>query len=162
MAKLLRETTEMTGVILLVIASASVFGWILAAEQVPQIAVSGITQTTDNATVALFMMMLILLILGTFMESIAIILILAPVFLPILSHYGIDPVYFGILLTINLAVGANTPPLGIDLMAACRVGKIPLSDSFVYLAPFLGVMVGVLLLLVLFPTLITDLPAVLF
>lgn len=162
LANLLRETTEMTGVILLVIASASVFGWILAAEQVPQMAVSGITQTTGSATVALLMMMLILLILGTFMESIAIILILAPVFLPILSHYGIDPVYFGILLTINLAVGANTPPLGIDLMAACRVGKIPLSDSFTYLVPFLGVMVGVLLLLVLFPALITDLPAVLF
>ncbi len=152
----------MTDVILLVIASASVIGWILPVEQVPQIAVSGITQTTDNATVALLMMMLILLILGTFMESIAIILILAPVFLPILSHYGIDPVYFGILLTINLAVGANTPPLGIGLIAACRVGKIPLSDSFVYMLPFLGVMVGVLLLLVLFPTLITDLPAVLF
>ncbi|HIF76548.1 MAG TPA: TRAP transporter large permease subunit, partial [Sulfitobacter sp.] len=70
--------------------------------------------------------------------------------------------YFGILLTINLAIGANTPPLGIDLMAACRVGETPLSASFKYLIPFLGVMVGVLLLLVLFPALITDLPGLLF
>lgn len=160
--RLLRETTEMTGAILLVIAAASVFGWILAAEQVPQMAVAGITGATRNGTVALLLMMLILLILGTFMESIAIILILAPVFLPILQHYGIDPVYFGILLTINLAIGANTPPLGIDLMAACRVGGIPLSASLRYLLPFLGVMAGVLLLLVLFPALITDLPAVVF
>ena len=64
----------------------------------------------------------VLLILGTFMETIAIILILAPVFVPILKVYQIDPVFFGVLLTVNLAIGANTPPLGIDLMAACRVG----------------------------------------
>jgi tripartite ATP-independent transporter DctM subunit len=160
--RLLRETTEMTGAILLVIASASIFGWILAAEQVPQMAVAGITSATSNATLALLLMMLILLVLGTFMESIAIILILAPVFLPILHSYGIDPVYFGILLTINLAIGANTPPLGIDLMAACRVGGIPLSASFRYLLPFLGVMGGVLFLLVLFPAIITDLPGFLF
>lgn len=159
---LLRETTEMTGVILLVIASASVFGWILAAEQVPQMAVAGITAATESGTVALVLMMMILLILGTFMESIAIILILAPVFIPILAHYGIDPVYFGILLTINLAIGANTPPLGIDLMAACRVGKIPLSAAFGYLIPFLGVMVGVLMLLVLVPEIVTELPGILF
>ncbi len=149
--QLLRETTEMTGAILLVIAAASVFGWILAAEQVPQLAVSGIEGVTSSATVALVLMMLVVLVLGTFMESIAIILILAPVFLPVLSIFGIDPVYFGILLTINLAIGANTPPLGIDLMAACRTGKIPLSDSFRYLPPFLGVMIGVMLLLILVP-----------
>lgn len=155
--KLLRDTTETTGAILLVIAAASVFGWILAAERVPQLAVAGITQTTDNATIALLMMMAVLLVLGTFMESIAIILILAPVFLPILGQYGIDPVYFGVLLTVNLAIGANTPPLGIDLMAACRVAGIPMSRAFVHLMPFLGVMVVVLLLMILAPGLVTGL-----
>jgi len=160
--KLLRETTETTGAILLVIAAASVFGWILAAERVPQMAVAGITQATDSATIALLLMMLVLLILGTFMESIAIILILAPVFLPILGQYGIDPVYFGILLTVNLAIGANTPPLGIDLMAACRVADIPLSRAFGHLVPFLGVMVAVLVAMVLFPALVTGLPHLLF
>ncbi|WP_336057618.1 TRAP transporter large permease [Nitratireductor sp. CH_MIT9313-5] len=152
--RLLRETAEMTGAILLVIAAASVFGWILAAEQVPQLAVSLISGATESATIALFALMSVVLVLGTFMESIAIILILAPVFMPVLATYGIDPVYFGVLLTINLAIGANTPPLGIDLMAACRTGGIPLSDSFGYLVPFLGVMVGVLVLLVLAPQLV--------
>jgi tripartite ATP-independent transporter DctM subunit len=160
--KLLRETTETTGAILLVIAAASVFGWILAAERVPQMAVTGITQATDSATIALLLMMLVLLILGTFMESIAIILILAPVFLPILGQYGIDPVYFGILLTVNLAIGANTPPLGIDLMAACRVADIPLSRAFGHLLPFLGVMIAVLVAMILFPALVTGLPHLLF
>ncbi len=152
--RLLRETAEMTGAILLVIAAASVFGWILAAEQVPQLAVGFITGATESAILALLALMLVVLLLGTFMESIAIILILAPVFMPVLRSYGIDPVYFGILLTINLAMGANTPPLGIDLMAACRTGGIPLAASFRYLGPFLGVMVAVLLLLVMVPDIV--------
>nr|WP_155096268.1 TRAP transporter large permease [Paracoccus aestuariivivens] len=152
---MLRDTTEMTGSILLVIASASVFGWILAAEQVPQLAVNGILAMTDSATIAVLLIMLIVLILGTFMESLAIILILAPVFVPVLGAYHIDPVYFGILLCVNLAIGANTPPLGIDLMAACRTAGIPMSASFRYLLPFLGAMVAVLVLLVIFPQIIT-------
>ena len=104
---------------------------------------------------------IILLVLGTFMETIAIILILAPVFVPILKVYQIDPVFFGVLLTVNLAIGANTPPLGIDLMAACRVGGIPMSASFRYLLPFIGAMTAVLILMVLFPALVTA-PARLF
>lgn len=154
-ADLLRDTAEMTGAILFVIATAAVFGWILAAEQVPQMAVNAILQLTDSPTVALLLILLVVLILGTFMESLAIILILAPVFLPMLTAYDINPVYFGILLTINLAIGANTPPLGIDLMAACRTAGIPMSASFRYLLPFIGVMALVMFLLVLFPQAIT-------
>lgn len=153
---ILRETTEMTGAILIVIAAASIFGWILAAEQVPQLAVNAILGLTDSALVALVLMMVAVLVLGTFMESLAIILILAPVFMPVLAAYQIDPVYFGILLCVNLAIGANTPPLGIDLMAACRTAGIPMSASFRYLLPFLGAMVAVLFLLVLFPQIITG------
>ena len=155
-ASLLRDTAEMTGSILFVIATASVFGWILAAEQVPQMAVNAILALTDNATLALIMILIVVLVLGTFMESLAIILILAPVFLPMLTAYDINPVYFGILLTINLAIGANTPPLGIDLMAACRTAGIPMSASFRYLLPFIGVMALVMFLLVLFPQAITS------
>lgn len=146
-----KETTEATGSILFVIATASVFGWILAAEQVPQMLVGLIGRFTESPTVALLLMMGLLLVLGTFMETIAIILILAPVFVPMMAHYSIDPVYFGVLLTLNLAIGANTPPLGIDLMAACRVGRIPMSASFGYLIPFLSVMIAVMLLVLFFP-----------
>jgi tripartite ATP-independent transporter DctM subunit len=153
-----KQTTEATGGILFVIATASLFGWILAAEQVPQHMVEFISNLTDSSTTALLLMMLIVLVLGTFMETIAIILILAPVFLPIMQHYGIDPVYFGVLLTLNLAIGANTPPLGIDLMAACRVGRIPMSASFSYLTAFLGVMIAVMLLVLFVPQIALFLP----
>lgn len=159
--KLLRETAETTGAILIIIASASVFGWILAVEHVPQLAVSFVTASTANATIALLIMMVLILVLGTFMESLAIILILAPVFMPVLAEYQIDPVYFGILLAVNLAIGANTPPLGITAMAACRTGGIPLSASFPFLMPFLGSMVLVLGLLVIFPQVVMVLPGLL-
>jgi C4-dicarboxylate transporter, DctM subunit len=155
---LIRQTSETTGAILFVIATAGIFGWILAAERVPQMVVGALTDTTESATVVLFILMAVLLVLGTFMESIAIILILAPVFVPVLREFGIDPVYFGVLLTLNLAIGANTPPLGIDLMAACRVGGIPMARAFSHLLPVLGVMLAVLILLVLVPDIVTGLP----
>src|SRR5690606_29688174 len=155
-------TPGTTAALLLSSASASVCGWILAVEHVPTLAVSVVTAATDNATVALLIIMLLVLVMGTFMESIAIILILAPVFMPVLRQYDIDPVYFGVLLAINLAIGANTPPLGITAMAACRTGGIPLSDSFAYLVPFVGMMIAVLAVLVLVPQIITVLPGILF
>lgn len=152
---MVRDTAETTGAILLVIAAASVFGWILAVERVPQMAVSLIQGMTDSPTLALSLLMGVVLVLGTFMESLAIILILAPVFTPILAAYQIDKVYFGVLLTVALAIGANTPPLGIDLMAACRTAGIPMSESFRYLWPLVGVMTAVLFLLVLIPQIVT-------
>jgi tripartite ATP-independent transporter DctM subunit len=156
---LIRETSETTGAILFVIATAGIFGWILAAERVPQLIVGALGDLTANATVALLILMATLLVLGTFMESVAIILVLAPVFVPVMREYGIDPVYFGVLLTINLAIGANTPPLGIDLMAACRVGGIPMSRSFRYLLPLIATMIGILVLLVLVPQLVVGVPS---
>lgn len=153
---MLRETTETTGAILLAIASATVFGWILAAEQIPQMTVNMILGITENPLLVVALLMVVVLLLGTFMESLAIILILAPIFIPVLAAYQIDPVYFGVLLTINLAIGANSPPLGIDLMAACRTAGIPVSESFRYLSPFLGVMILVMFILVFFPGVITG------
>jgi len=149
----LRSTAELTGAILLVVASASLFGWILSAERVPDLLAAGLLALTDNGMIVLMLMMMLLLLLGTFMESIAIILMLAPIFTAICTQFDIDKVHFGILLVMNLAIGANTPPLGIDLMAACRVAGISLSQSLRYLWPFLTVMVGVMMAVLFFPAL---------
>ena len=154
----LKRAAEISGAILLVIATASLFGWILAAERTPQLVGQWMVSVTDSRFVVLLLLMALLLILGTFMETIAIILILAPIFSALFARYGIDPVHFGLLLTLNLAIGANTPPLGIDLMAACRVAGIPMSDSFRYLGPFLLAMIAVMLLVLFVPALATWLP----
>jgi TRAP-type C4-dicarboxylate transport system permease large subunit len=102
--------------------------------------------------------MALLLVLGTFMETIAVILLLAPVLSSALPRYGIDPVHFGLLLTLNLAIGANTPPLGIDLMAACRVAGIPMRESFRHLPALLGAMGAVLVALAFAPDVVLWLP----
>ncbi|MCL2895602.1 TRAP transporter large permease [Brenneria tiliae] len=155
----LRETAEISAAILTIIAAAGLFGWGLSYEQVPQAIASLIGNITDSKYTVLLMLMSLLLVLGTFMETIAIIIIITPIVMPLLQQYGIDPVHFGILLTVNMAIGANTPPLGIDLMAACRVSGITVTETFKPLLVMLSAMLAVLLLLVFIPELVLYLPS---
>jgi tripartite ATP-independent transporter DctM subunit len=152
------RAAETSGVILYVIATASLFGWVLGAMGAPQTVTTWLLGLTRDPTVVILLAMALLLVLGTFMETIAVILLLAPILSATLPRYGIDPVHFGLLLTLNLAIGANTPPLGIDLMAACRVAGIPMRESFRYLPGLLGAMVAVLLALAFMPGVVLWLP----
>ncbi|MEO6984951.1 MAG: TRAP transporter large permease [Paralcaligenes sp.] len=156
--KCLRDTSEVSASILLIIGAAGLFAWILIAEQVPQQLAHALTQWTSSRTAVLLLLTAGLLMLGTFMESIAIIIIVAPVVMPIIHHYGIDPVHFGIILTINLAIGANTPPLGVDLMASCRIGGISMAQSLKPLVFMLMAMISILMLLTFIPELVLYLP----
>jgi len=97
-------------------------------------------------------------LLGMFMETIAIIIIVLPIFLPIFNTLGMDLIHLGIIVCINLAIGANTPPLGVDLIAACRVAEERYENTFKYLPPFLGAMTLVLILIIAFPQLALWIP----
>jgi tripartite ATP-independent transporter DctM subunit len=156
--KCLRNTGETSASILLIIGAAGLFAWILVAEHVPQVLATLLSEWTSSRTAVLLVIMSALLVLGTFMETIAIIIIVAPVVMPAIHQYGIDPVHFGILLTVNLAIGANTPPLGVDLMAACRIGGISMVESFKPLLMMVGAMIVVLLLLTFAPEIVLFLP----
>lgn len=156
--KCLRGTAETSASILLIIGAAGLFAWILVGEQVPQMLAQLLTEWTSSKTAVLLLITLVLLVLGSFMETIAVIIIVAPVVMPAIHQYGIDPVHFGIILTINLAIGANTPPLGVDLMAACRIGGISMVQSLKPLAVMLGAMIAVLLLLTFVPQIVLFLP----
>jgi tripartite ATP-independent transporter DctM subunit len=144
--------------VLLIIAAASLFGWILALEEIPQKVASAVLSVSDNYWAVLLLFNLLLLVLGTFMESIAIIIIIVPVFMPVMTQLGVDPIHLGVIIAVNLAIGANSPPLGVDLMTACKITEIPYSSSFRYIYPFLGVMTLVLLLVIFFPGLSTWIP----
>ena len=154
----LKQTGQTSASILLIVGSAGLFAWILVSEQVPQALAQLMTQWTSSGTAVLLVVTVVLLVLGTFMETIAIIIIVAPVVMPAILQYGIDPVHFGILLTINLAIGANTPPLGVDLMAACRIGGISMMASLGPLAPMIAAMLAVLLLVMFVPEIALFLP----
>jgi tripartite ATP-independent transporter DctM subunit len=154
----LRETAETSGAILLIIAAAGLFAWGLSYEEVPQAVAGLIADLTDSRTTVLLMLMAMVLVLGTFMESIAIIIIITPIVLPLLAQYNIDLVHFGVLLTVNLAIGANTPPLGIDLMAASRIAGVTTADTFKPLSLMLLSMVAVLMLIAFVPEIVLFLP----
>ena len=152
------ETARTSAVVLFLIAAASLFGWVLAAENIPQMVASAILSLSKNYWMVLILFNLLLLVLGMFMETIAIVIIIMPIFFPIMQQLGVDPIHLGVMVCVNLAIGANTPPLGVDLLAACKVADIPYASSFRYLGPFLGAMILALFLIILFPPLVTFLP----
>jgi tripartite ATP-independent transporter DctM subunit len=154
----LRDAAEGTAAILFVIATASLFGWILAAERMPQAITAAITAWTDSRAIVLLLLTVVLLLLGTFMEALATVIILAPVLLPLLQAYQIDPVHFGLLLIVNVSIGGATPPLGVNLMAACRVAGIREVETYRWLLPLLGVLTLGLLLLTYWEGLVMGLP----
>ena len=151
-------TVETSATILFIIASASIFGWVLAAEQIPQHFANGLFSLTNNYYLVILLINIMLLILGMFMETIAIIIIVVPVLMPVVNSLGMDPVHFGVMLAVNLAIGANTPPIGVDLLAACRIGGVNLEGTLRYVVFFVGVMVIALILIVLFPSLVLFVP----
>lgn len=152
------ETAHTSAVVLFLIAAASLFGWVLAAENIPQMVANAMLSVSTNYWVILLMFNALLLLLGMFMETIAIVLIVVPIFFPILTQMGVDPVHLGVMVCVNLAIGANTPPLGVDLLAACKVANIPYDSSFRYLLPFIGSMILALVLIIVFPAIVTFLP----
>ena len=102
---------------------------------------------TDSRIVLLMLINILLLIVGCFMETNAAIIILAPIFLPIVEAMGVDPVHFGIIMVVNLAIGFVTPPLGVNLFVACNVANAKLEQICKGIVPILGVMIVDLLLI---------------
>jgi len=152
------RVAETTGIILFIIAAAALFGWILAAEQIPQKMAEFFLSISRNYYILLILINVLLLILGTFMETIAIIIIVVPVLMPLVVGLGMHPVHFGVMVTVNMAIGANTPPVGVDLIAACKVGRTTLDEAWPYVWPFVAAMTVALTFITLIPQLVTFLP----
>jgi tripartite ATP-independent transporter DctM subunit len=147
--------------ILFVIASAASFGWLLAYLQVPTAAVEALTAIADSKIAVLLLMVVMLLVLGTFMDLAPLIIICTPIFLPVAKAFGIDPVHFGIILIMTAGLGLITPPVGSVLFVGCAIGRISITEALRSIWPFYITSLGVLLLVVLFPQLSLWLPHVL-
>jgi tripartite ATP-independent transporter DctM subunit len=150
-----------TGVILFVIATASVFGWLLAYLQVPSAAVDFLQSFAHSKLAVLLMIIVVLLLLGTFMDLAPLILICTPIFLPVARAYGIDPIHFGLVLVLTGGLGLVTPPVGSVLFIGTAIGKITVGESMRTIWPFWFAGLGVLLIVALFPELSLWLPGVL-
>jgi C4-dicarboxylate transporter DctM subunit len=125
---ILKETAIMSGGIMLLVANASLFSWILTAEGIPQKVADGIQYLTQNPYIVLFWINLLLLFMGCIMETLATIIILVPVLLPLIKSLGIDPLHFGVVMVVNLSIGLATPPVGVNLFVASGIAKISLEE----------------------------------
>lgn len=124
------ESVVSSSIILFIIAAATPFGWIMATQNIPQMFTTALLTMTSNPYVILGIFFVLLLILGCFMETICIIILMTPILLPIAKQMGLEPVHFGIAMLMNLAVGGCTPPLSVCLFTSCRILKMRIEESF--------------------------------
>jgi C4-dicarboxylate transporter DctM subunit len=151
-----------SAMIMLLIAAASPFGWVMTIQQVPQAASAAILGLSRNPAVIYALMLVIYLILGTFMETGAIILLVVPIFAPIAMQLGIDMIQFGVVTVIALAIGMATPPVGIALFATCSIADITIGQLTRKIIPFLFILIVGLFFLAYVPILSTYLPNLMF
>ncbi|BCV24145.1 TRAP transporter large permease [Gelria sp. Kuro-4] len=157
---ILIETVVGTGTIMLIIGTASLFAWILTSARVPQMIGEAFLGISRSSTVILMLINVLLLIVGTFIETNAAIIMLAPILLPLVKTMGVDPVFFGVMMVVNLAIGMATPPVGVTLFVVCSITKRTIREIFPTVLPFLGAMIAILILITVFPSLVTFMPSV--
>ena len=121
--QLLMNAGKTTAIVMMIIATASGFGWILTSERIPDVIASAMLSFSSNKIVIMLMINILLLLVGCIMETTASIIILTPIFLPIVTQLGVNPVHFGIIMVVNLAIGMSTPPLGVNLFVACSIAN---------------------------------------
>lgn len=147
-----------TGVLVFIIAAAFPFGWLISVQNLPGIIVGFMQTLTENPLVLLLILNVVLLIVGLFLETTAIILIATPALLPLVAAYGIDPVHFGVVMILNLLIGSLTPPFGVILFICKHIAQISFGQMIRAIIPFYLPLLFVLLMLTFFPQLVLWLP----
>jgi tripartite ATP-independent transporter DctM subunit len=137
------------------------FGYMMAIMQIPAKATAFFLTITDNKYVLLFLINILLLLLGTFMDLAPMLLICTPIFLPVIKAFGIDPVHFGIIMILNLGIGLLTPPVGPTMVVGCAIGRVSMEAVSRSILPFYIPMLIVLMLVTYLPALSLWLPGVL-
>ena len=147
-----------TTMIMFVVGAANLFGWILTNAQVPHMSAASFAQLTTSPLVFLILVNILLLFIGTLINASAAVVILTPILLPVAMGLGIDPVFFGVLMVVNLAIGCITPPVGLDLFVVASITGISIDTVTAKVMPYLLILLADLLLLTYFPQIITFLP----
>ncbi|SHF47680.1 C4-dicarboxylate transporter, DctM subunit [Desulforamulus putei DSM 12395] len=140
-----------TATVLIIVGTATTFGRLLALEQIPTMLANAITNFSQNPIIVLLLINLLLLIVGTFMDTLAAIIILAPILLPVALKFGVDPIHFGAIMVVNLAIGFITPPLGVNLFVANGISGVSLEKLSRAIMPFFAVLVLALMLITYIP-----------
>ncbi len=144
--------------VMIIVGFAGLFGWIMTSQRIPLMITEFFVSIAPNKWVFLVLINALLLMLGTFMESTALVLILIPVLMPVVHAYGIDPIHFGIVFLLNLTIGANTPPLGVTLMTAAKIAGVSFTQASRAVWPFVFAMIAALIVTIFVPEFTTYLP----
>ncbi len=150
-----------TGTILIVVGVSTIFGRFLTMYQIPQHLAEQMMQITTNPICILLLIGLLLLFLGMFMETLATIVVLAPVFLPIVTKVGVDPVFFGVFWVLTNEIALLTPPLGVNLFISMNISNLPLERVAKGAFPYVVVLIAISVMSVFFPSIVTFLPKML-
>ena len=145
--------------LMVLVGFANLFGWILLTERLPQEISERILDFSDNKYVVLLLMNILLIFVGTFMETIAALLVLFPILLKVAIAVEVDPIHFAVIAVLNLMIGLTTPPVGVCLFVASSIGKVSMTEVSKSILPFLAVSLLVLTLVTLFPEISLYLPS---
>lgn len=159
-APILLETTKTSAIVLLLVATSIAMSWVMSYENIPQEISDALLSISDNPIVILILINLILLFVGVFMDMTPAVLIFTPIFLPIVTSLGMDPIHFGIIMILNLCIGLCTPPVGSVLFVGCSVAQLKIQQVVKPLIPLFVVMIIVLLIITYFPSITLWLPGV--
>lgn len=149
--KVIAGSALTSATVILIVGTATIFGRALAIERIPFMIADYIVHLTDSKIVILLLINVLLLIIGMFMETLAAIIILTPILLPVVTAVGVDPVHFGIVMIVNLAIGMVTPPVGVNIFVGSRIGSIALEKAITGSIPFVISMIVVLLAITYMP-----------
>ena len=151
LVRVLRKSVISSAVIMFIIANAGLFAFLITRAGIPDLIGTWLTSVLDSPAWFLLGVNAALFVIGMFIETSAAIIVLAPILVPVAVHFGIDPVHFGIIMVVNLALGMITPPFGVNLFAACTVAKISLDRIIGHLLPFVLVVIACLMLITYLP-----------
>jgi len=159
--KIILDASKVTGIIMLLIGVSGILGWVLAFARLPQLITQSLLGFTDNVFIVLLIIMIVLLIAGTVMDPTPAILIFTPIFLPVVTALGVDPIHFGAMMVFNMGLGNISPPIGNNLFVAARVGGVRIEPVIGRLWPFFWALCVGLLVVTFVPAISTWLPTVL-
>ena len=158
MNKILMKSLTTLAMVIGLLATSNAFGWLMAYLRIPMMITHALLGISQNKIVLLLLINLLLLILGCIMDMAPLIMITTPILLPVAVSLGMDPIHFGVMMVLNLAIGLCTPPVGAALFVGCSIGNIKIEDVTKSMLPFYIIMVVVLLLITFIPQLVLFVP----
>jgi tripartite ATP-independent transporter DctM subunit len=158
---ILVDSARTTAIVMVVLAAAAVFSIVVSYERIPTVFAELLEPVSDNPILTLLVINLLLLVLGLFMESMSLMIILVPILAPVAADLGLDPVHFGLIIVINLTLGSITPPVGSVIYTVMAITKVRLAEFTKAFAPLFAALVAVLLVVTFVPATVTWLPELL-